>query len=103
MRHFLQQRFIYALISARARGLVIGVNLNPKQKCNFNCVYCEVARDLSESEDRVAIDVMAAKLSQTLSVVHSDGLRFMPDFVGMEPGLLTLRHVAISGNGEPTL
>ncbi|MGH7991649.1 MAG: hypothetical protein ACREDS_15850, partial [Limisphaerales bacterium] len=43
-REFLGNRFVYAVISARARGLSIGVNMNPDQRCNFDCEYCEVNR-----------------------------------------------------------
>src|ERR1041385_9455166 len=40
-RDFLDNRFVYTVISARARGLSVGVNMNPDKHCNFDCVYCE--------------------------------------------------------------
>ena len=43
-RDFLDNRFVYAVISPRARGLTLGVNMNPDKRCNFDCVYCEVDR-----------------------------------------------------------
>src|ERR1041385_3366812 len=43
-RDFLGNRFVYAVISARARGLSLGINLNPDKQCNFDCIYCEVDR-----------------------------------------------------------
>ena len=36
--------YCYPVISRRSRGLSLGVNLNPDQACNFDCVYCEVDR-----------------------------------------------------------
>jgi len=39
-REFFQSRFVYTVISARARGLSVGVNMNPDKKCQFNCLYC---------------------------------------------------------------
>ena len=39
-RDFLENRFVYAVVSPRARGLSVGVNMNPDKTCNFNCVYC---------------------------------------------------------------
>lgn len=45
-REFLGNRFVYAVISQRAHGLSIGINLNPNKACNFDCAYCEVNRDL---------------------------------------------------------
>src|SRR5260370_37244718 len=35
-RDGLENRFVYIVISPRARGLSIGVNLNPDQRCNFD-------------------------------------------------------------------
>jgi sulfatase maturation enzyme AslB (radical SAM superfamily) len=44
LRDFLDNRFVYTVVSPRARGLSVGVNLNPDKFCNFDCVYCEVNR-----------------------------------------------------------
>jgi sulfatase maturation enzyme AslB (radical SAM superfamily) len=60
-RDFLDNRFVYAVVSARARGLSVGVNLNPDKNCNFNCVYCEVHRN-GELRDQLDVEVMAAEL-----------------------------------------
>ncbi len=38
-RDFLANRFVYAVLSPRARGLTLGVNMNPDKRCNFDCVY----------------------------------------------------------------
>ena len=38
-RDFLDGRFVYTVISPRARGLSVGVNMNPDKRCNFDCVY----------------------------------------------------------------
>ena len=32
-------RYVYAVVSRRARGLSIGVNINPDKACNFACPY----------------------------------------------------------------
>jgi hypothetical protein len=39
-----RNRYVYAVVSRRARGLSIGVNLNPDKVCNFDCPYCQVDR-----------------------------------------------------------
>ena len=49
-RKFFDNRFVYAVISQRARGLSIGVNMNPDKRCNFDCGYCEVNRSLPARE-----------------------------------------------------
>ena len=43
-RAFLDNRFVDTVISPRAHGLSVGVNMNPDKRCNFDCVYCEVNR-----------------------------------------------------------
>lgn len=101
-RDFLDNRFVYAVVSARARGLSVGVNLNPDKNCNFNCVYCEVHRN-GEPRDQLDVEVMAAELDKTLGLVRAGRLRERPWYRSLPDELLQLRHVALSGDGEPTL
>jgi wyosine [tRNA(Phe)-imidazoG37] synthetase (radical SAM superfamily) len=102
-RDFLGNRFVYAVISSRARGLSLGVNMNPDKRCNFNCGYCEVDRRAPSPESRLVVDVMAAELRRTLMDVASGHLRTHPWYHSLPEELLKLRHVALSGDGEPTL
>lgn len=102
-RDFLGNRFVYVVISARARGLSIGLNMNPDKFCNFDCVYCEVNRDLPPVERELDVSVMAAELERTLHLIHSGAIRQVAGYGGLRPDLLQLRHVAFSGDGEPTL
>jgi wyosine [tRNA(Phe)-imidazoG37] synthetase (radical SAM superfamily) len=102
-RDFLGNRFVYVVISARARGLSIGLNLNPDKLCNYDCVYCEVNREAPPSEHELDIGVMAAELEKTLILIHSGQIRQMAGYGALNADLLRLRHVAFSGDGEPTL
>ncbi len=102
-RDFLGNRFVYAVISSRARGLSLGVNMNPDKKCNFDCSYCEVDRRLSSPEKNLDVDVMAAELRKTISFIQSGKLAEQPGFHHLPSELLQLRQVALSGDGEPTL
>ena len=61
-RDFLGNRYVYAVISSRAGGLSLGVNMNPDKKCNFDCSYCEVDRRVASKETRLDAAVMAAEL-----------------------------------------
>ena len=101
-RDFLDNRFVYAVVSARARGLSVGVNMNPDKNCNFNCVYCEVHRN-GEVRDQLDVDIMADELRKTLALVRAGRLRERPWYHSLPDELLQLRHVALSGDGEPTL
>ena len=102
-REFLNNRFIYLVISPRARGLSIGVNLNPDKHCNFDCPYCEVNRSLPAGEQALDVDVMAAELQATLALACDGRLRELPCYRNAPDELLKLRHVTLSGDGEPTL
>ena len=101
-RDFLDNRFVYTAISPRARGLSIGVNMNPDKRCNFDCVYCEVSRCQPLPETRLDVPAMVAELGWTLEMVESGGLRARPNYRSTPPELLELRHVTLSGDGEPT-
>lgn len=101
-RDFLENRFVYFTISPRARGLSIGLNLNPDRHCNFDCVYCEVDRSEPVHDTVIDCDVAAAELEQALRLVHGGNIRLLPPYTALPDELLRLRHVALSGDGEPT-
>jgi wyosine [tRNA(Phe)-imidazoG37] synthetase (radical SAM superfamily) len=102
-RDFLQNQFVYLVISPRAKGLSIGINLNPVVTCSFNCLYCEINR--GEPSRAAAFDVnrMAEELSQTLKMADAGWLRLMPRYANVPADMLQVRHVTLSGDGEPTL
>lgn len=102
-RDFLENRFVYVVISPRAHGLSIGVNLTPDQRCNFNCIYCEVDREEKQEGVELDLDVVTEELHRTLNFVHAGGLAMHPRYAGLSPELLRPRHVTLSGDGEPTL
>jgi wyosine [tRNA(Phe)-imidazoG37] synthetase (radical SAM superfamily) len=91
------------VVSPRARGLSVGVNMNPDKYCNYDCVYCEVNRAQASRETELLVDVMAAELKRTVAFVQEGRLRERPWCRTMPDELLQLRHVALSGDGEPTL
>jgi wyosine [tRNA(Phe)-imidazoG37] synthetase (radical SAM superfamily) len=102
-RDWLGNRFVYAVISARARGLSLGVNVNPDKKCNFNCSYCEVDRRHPMRESRLDVDMLATEMRKTIAFIRAGKLAELPSFHSLPSELLELRQVALSGDGEPTL
>jgi wyosine [tRNA(Phe)-imidazoG37] synthetase (radical SAM superfamily) len=76
--------------------------MNPDKNCNFNCVYCEVHRN-GDPREALNVDLMAEELKMTLNLVHAERLRERPWYRTLPDELLKLRHVALSGDGEPTL
>ena len=102
-RDFLENQFVYLVISPRAGGLTIGVNVNPVLRCTFQCLYCEIDRSQPARASRFDAEKMAAELRGTYSLASSGGLRQQPRYSKLPAELLQVRHVAVSGDGEPTL
>jgi wyosine [tRNA(Phe)-imidazoG37] synthetase (radical SAM superfamily) len=102
-REWLGNRFVYAVISSRAGGLSLGVNVNPDKKCNFDCSYCEVDRRTPAREHKLDVEVLAAELRKTIAFIQSGKLAELPSYHTLPSELLRLRQVALSGDGEPTL
>lgn len=102
-RDFLNNQYVYAVISSRARGLSLGINVNPDKYCNFDCVYCEVDRRSATAATSLNVEAMTAELRRTIAFVQQGRLRELPAFRALPAELLQLRHVALSGDGEPTL
>ncbi len=77
--------------------------MNPDRRCNLDCVYCEVDRTGPPRETVLDVDAMAEELVSVLAEVHSGRLTERPAYANLPADLLRLRHVALSGGGEPTL
>lgn len=102
-RNFLHNRFVYVVVSPRAHGLSVGINMNPDRQCNFDCVYCEVNREVPPRELHLDVPVMVRELQHTLALVRDGKLHGVPGLQSLPEELLQLRHVTLSGDGEPTL
>lgn len=90
--------YVYPVVSRRAGGVSIGINLNPNNACNWACVYCQV-EDLTRGGPP-PIDLV--RLEQELGGFLDDALHgdFLLRQVPAEAR--RLMDVAFSGNGEPT-
>ena len=100
---YLGNSFVYTVISPRDRGLSVGVNMNPDKFCNFNCAYCEVNRNRPPRATKLDVNIMVEELERTLMLAQAGRLREHPRYQNLPDELLKLRHVALSGDGEPTL
>ena len=90
-RNFLENRFVYVVISPRARGLSLGINMNPDRRCDFDCVYCEVNRQAPVRSAQLNVKAMAHELEQTLRLAYESGLRQLPLYGHLPEELLQLR------------
>lgn len=102
-RNFANNRYVYTVISSRARGLSVGVNVAAERMCNLNCAYCENDRRSGASHEPLDLNAISAELEQMLAFIRSGAVRHSVPYQRMSPELLQLKHVAISGEGEPTL
>ncbi len=91
-------KYIYSVISRRAGGLSIGINLNINNACNWQCIYCEIPNLTRGSPPPIELDVLENELRLFLhDIIHGD---YMERNVAIEDR--HLKDIAFSGNGEPT-
>jgi hypothetical protein len=101
-RAFADNRYVYAVVSRRSRGLSIGVNLNPDKVCNFDCVYCQVDRTTPGAGRDVDVPLLCAELEAALDLAASGEIFATERFRAAPPALRRLNDIAFAGDGEPT-
>jgi len=90
--------YVYPVVSRRAGGVSVGINLNPNNACNWHCAYCQVPALVRGSAPEIDLDLLRDELHQLLhDIIQGD---FMAKHVPEDCRILC--DVAISGNGEPT-
>ncbi len=90
--------YIYPVVSRRAGGMSVGVNLNPNNACNWRCIYCQVPELKRGAAPVIDLDRLAAELRTFLQeILHGS---FMQAQVPAEAR--RINDIALSGNGEPT-
>ncbi len=96
-------RYVYAVISRRSRGVSIGLNLNPAKICNFDCIYCQVNRRIPPAMQKVNLEKLAGELDRILRAEKDGSLYDDPPFNALNPAERGVRDIAFSGDGEPTM
>lgn len=91
-------KYVYPVVSRRAKGLSIGINLNPNNACNWRCVYCQVEGLERGSAPRVDLEQLRVETLALCDAIDSGA--FLEQHVPSE--YRRVADVAISGNGEPT-
>jgi wyosine [tRNA(Phe)-imidazoG37] synthetase (radical SAM superfamily) len=93
---------VYAVVSRRARGLSIGVNLNADKVCNFDCPYCQVDRTTPGGSADVDLGALERELSVLLGWVRDGTLWAHAPFDTAAPEHRRVADIAFAGDGEPT-
>ncbi|MGG7053964.1 radical SAM protein [Nitrosomonas sp. ANs5] len=90
--------YVYPVVSRRAGGLSIGINLNPNNACNWRCLYCQVPALQRGSAPVIDLPKLEQELRSFLhELIYG---RFMQEKV--PPEARVIHDIALSGNGEPT-
>ncbi len=90
--------YVYPVVSRRAGGVSIGINLNTNNACNWRCVYCQVPNLVRGAAPPIDLALLKKELSGFLNeVLHGEFLsRRVPS------DARRINDIALSGNGEPT-
>lgn len=97
-----RNRYVYAVVSRRSRGLSVGVNLNPDKACNFDCPYCQVDRSTPGRGREVDPAALGEELSRLLDLYVDGRLWSVPPFDTAAADHRRLNDIAFAGDGEPT-
>jgi wyosine [tRNA(Phe)-imidazoG37] synthetase (radical SAM superfamily) len=91
-------KYIYPVISRRAGGVSVGINLNTNNACNWRCIYCQVPDLKLGTAPPVDFVLLEKELRGFLDeLLHGD---FM--LTRVPEGARRINDIALSGNGEPT-
>ncbi len=90
--------YVYPVVSRRAGGVSVGINLNPNNACNWRCIYCQVPNLTRGSAPVIDMGLLESELRTMLeNLLHGDFMaRRVPE------DARRIEDIAFSGNGEPT-
>ncbi len=90
--------YVYPVVSRRAGGVSVGINLNPNNACNWRCIYCQVPGLTRGAAPEIDLALLERELSGFLhELLQGD---FMATRV--PESARRINDIALSGNGEPT-
>ena len=91
-------RYVYPVVSRRAGGVSVGINLNTNNACNWRCIYCQVPDLQRGTAPKMDMALLEQELRGFLhELLHGDFMqRRVPE------GVRRINDIALSGNGEPT-
>jgi len=91
--------YIYPVLSRRAGGVSVGINLNLNRACNWSCAYCQVEGLKRGKPEPVQVELLVNELRAFLLYALSG------DYLALHVEAAEFRQladIAFSGDGEPT-
>jgi wyosine [tRNA(Phe)-imidazoG37] synthetase (radical SAM superfamily) len=67
-----QLTYVYPVVSRRAGGVSVGINLNPNNACNWRCAYCQVEGLTLGSGPALDLDLLEKELREFLDELDPD-------------------------------
>ena len=96
-RKIFKGKYIYPVVSRRAGGLSLGINLNTNSACNWQCIYCEVPNLVRGKPDLINLQELEIELDYWLDQIVNKS--FLNQYTENKT---EFKDIAFSGNGEPT-
>jgi len=96
-RNIFQGKYIYPVVSRRAGGLSLGINLNTNNACNWQCIYCEVPNLVRGKPEPINLQELESELDYWLDQIINKS--FLSQYTKSRT---EFKDIAFSGNGEPT-
>jgi wyosine [tRNA(Phe)-imidazoG37] synthetase (radical SAM superfamily) len=90
--------YVYPVVSRRAGGVSVGINLNTNQACNWRCIYCQVPNLTLGTAPPVDMALLENELRSFLHELLQGEymIQRVPE------GSRRINDIALSGDGEPT-
>ncbi|MDR2219518.1 MAG: radical SAM protein [Methylobacillus sp.] len=96
--HDMGMTYVYPVVSRRARGVSVGINLNPNNACNWRCIYCQVPNLTRGAAPEIDLAQLEEELRGMLNAIVRGN--FMQERVPEHSR--SFEGIAFSGNGEST-
>ncbi len=102
-RLFEQNKWVYPVISRRAGGLSVGINLNPDKSCSFRCAYCQVDRTIPGKHFKLNLKELEFEIVTLIEEYKKNGLSDFSNFKNIYSEHRQIQDLCLSGDGESTL
>lgn len=100
-RMYKNDNWVYPVISRRAGGISLGINLNPDHVCTFSCAYCQSGQQTGYPHKPIDIDAIERELCEFLdSYANKEFANEIFKDIAQKDKML--KDICISGDGEST-